>query len=113
MKLGPLVHQRRMSPKPLPGHLGLRLDVEGQTDSVGGDDFNQQLSEQRGEAVRNYLTQEGMAASSVSSKGFGKTQPAAPNETAEGRQQNRRVELVISGEVIGAEIGTPVAANRP
>ncbi len=83
------------------GHPGLRLDVEGYTDSVGGDDYNQQLSEQRGEAVRDYLTHEGMAAGSVSAKGFGKSQPVASNDTAEGRQQNRRVELVISGEVIG------------
>jgi outer membrane protein OmpA-like peptidoglycan-associated protein len=93
------------------GHPGLRLDVEGYTDNVGGDDYNQQLSEQRGEAVRGYLTDQGMAAGSVSSKGFGKTQPVASNDTAEGRQQNRRVELVISGEVIGTEIGTPIASR--
>ena len=93
------------------GHPGLRLDVEGHTDSVGGDDYNQQLSEQRGESVRDYLTAQGMAAGSVTSKGFGKTQPVASNDTAEGRQQNRRVELVISGEVIGTEIGTPIAAR--
>ena len=93
------------------GHPGLRLDVEGHTDSIGGDEYNQQLSEQRGEAVRDYLTHEGMAAGSVSAKGFGKTQPVASNDTAEGRQQNRRVELVISGEVIGTVIGTPIAAR--
>jgi outer membrane protein OmpA-like peptidoglycan-associated protein len=93
------------------GHPGLRLDVEGYTDSVGGDDYNQRLSEQRGAAVRDYLTQEGMAANSVTAKGFGKAQPVASNETAKGRQQNRRVELVISGEVIGTEIGTPIAAR--
>jgi outer membrane protein OmpA-like peptidoglycan-associated protein len=91
------------------GHPGLRLDVEGHTDSVGGDAYNQQLSEQRGESVRGYLTQQGMAAGSVSSKGFGKTQPVATNDTAQGRQLNRRVELVISGEVIGTEIGKIVA----
>jgi outer membrane protein OmpA-like peptidoglycan-associated protein len=93
------------------GHPGLRLDVEGHTDSVGGDDYNQRLSEQRGASVRDYLTQEGMAASSVTAKGFGKTQPVASNETADGRQQNRRVELVISGEVIGTGIGIPIAAR--
>lgn len=93
------------------GHPGLRLDVEGHTDSVGGDEYNQRLSEQRGAAVRDYLTQEGMAATSVTAKGFGKTQPVASNETAKGRQQNRRVELVISGDVIGTEIGTPIAAR--
>ena len=90
------------------GHPGLKLDVEGHTDSVGGDEYNQKLSEQRGEAVRDYLTHEGMAASSVTAKGFGKTQPVASNDTAKGRQQNRRVEIVISGDVIGSEIGTPV-----
>jgi outer membrane protein OmpA-like peptidoglycan-associated protein len=93
------------------GHPGLRLAVEGYTDNVGGDDYNQQLSEQRGESVRGYLTDQGMAAGSVTSQGFGKTQPVASNDTAEGRQQNRRVELVISGEVIGTEIGTPIAAR--
>jgi outer membrane protein OmpA-like peptidoglycan-associated protein len=93
------------------GHPGLRLDVEGHTDSVGGDDYNQQLSEQRGESVRGYLTQQGMAVGSVTSKGFGKTQPVASNDTAQGRQLNRRVELVISGEVIGTEIGKIVAVR--
>ena len=93
------------------GHPGLRLDVEGHTDSVGGDEYNQRLSEQRGAAVRDYLMHEGMAATSVTAKAFGKTQPVASNETAKGRQQNRRVELVISGDVIGTEIGTPVAAR--
>jgi outer membrane protein OmpA-like peptidoglycan-associated protein len=93
------------------GHPGLRLDVEGHTDSVGSDEYNQRLSEQRGAAVRDYLTQEGMAATSVTAKGCGKTQPVASNETAKGRQQNRRVELVISGDVIGTEIGTPIAAR--
>ena len=93
------------------GHPGLRLDVEGHTDSVGGDEYNQRLSEQRGGAVRDYLTQAGMAASSVTAKGLGKTQPVASNDTAKGRQENRRVELVISGDVIGAEIGMPIAAR--
>lgn len=94
------------------GHPGLRLAVEGHTDNVGGDDYNQQLSEQRGESVRDYLTAQGMPAGALTSKGFGKTQPVASNETADGRQQNRRVELVISGELIGTEIGTPIAAIR-
>jgi outer membrane protein OmpA-like peptidoglycan-associated protein len=93
------------------GHPGLRLDVEGYTDSVGGDDYNQRLSEQRGSSVRDYLTQSGMATGSVTTKGFGKAQPVASNDTAQGRQQNRRVEIVISGEIIGTEIGTPIAAR--
>ncbi|MEN6537557.1 MAG: OmpA family protein [Bryobacteraceae bacterium] len=93
------------------GHPGLRLDVEGHTDSVGSDDYNQQLSEQRGESVRAYLVQQGMPVSSVSTRGFGKTQPVASNDTAAGRQQNRRVELIISGDIIGAAISSPIAAN--
>jgi outer membrane protein OmpA-like peptidoglycan-associated protein len=93
------------------GHPGLRLDVEGYTDSVGGDEYNQRLSEQRGTSVRDYLIGQGMPGSSVTTKGFGKAGPVASNDTALGRQQNRRVELVISGEVIGTEIGTPIAAR--
>ncbi len=64
------------------GHPGLRLAVEGYTDSVGGDDYNQQLSEKRSNGVRDYLTQQGMAAGSVTSTGFGKAQPVATNDTA-------------------------------
>lgn len=93
------------------GHPGLTLEVEGHTDSVGGDEYNQRLSEQRGSAVRDYLLQQGMAANSVTARGFGKTQPVASNDTALGRQQNRRVELVISGEVIGTEVGKSIAAR--
>jgi outer membrane protein OmpA-like peptidoglycan-associated protein len=93
------------------GHPGLKLDVEGFTDSVGGDDYNQQLSEQRAGSVRDYLTQAGVPVNSVTAKGFGKAQPVASNETTAGRQQNRRVELVVSGEIIGTEIGSPIAAK--
>jgi outer membrane protein OmpA-like peptidoglycan-associated protein len=93
------------------GHPSLKLVVEGYTDSVGGDEYNQKLSEQRGGAVRDYLTQEGMSAGSVTARGFGKSQPVASNDTAQGRQQNRRVEIVISGDVIGTDIGSPMAAR--
>lgn len=93
------------------GHPGLKLEVEGHTDSVGSDEYNQKLSEERGESVRAYLTGQGMAASAVTSKGFGEGQPVATNDTSKGRQQNRRVELVISGEVIGTRIGIPIAAR--
>jgi outer membrane protein OmpA-like peptidoglycan-associated protein len=93
------------------GHPGLRLDVEGYTDSVGGDEYNQRLSEQRGTSVRDYLIQQGMPGSSVTAKGLGKAEPVASNDTEQSRQRNRRVELVISGEVIGTEIGTPIAAR--
>lgn len=83
----------------------LRLAIEGNTDSVGSDAMNQQLSEQRASSVRDYLAQENIPAASMTSQGFGKTQPVASNDTAEGRQQNRRVELVVSGEVIGTTVG--------
>jgi outer membrane protein OmpA-like peptidoglycan-associated protein len=82
-------------------HPGLHLEVEGHTDSVGGDDYNQQLSEKRADAVRNYLVQQGIPDSSIVSRGLGKTTPVASNDNAEGRQQNRRVELVLSGDAIG------------
>ena len=79
----------------------LHLQVEGHTDSVGTDDYNQQLSEKRAGTVRDYLVQQGISADSIESRGFGKTEPVASNETPEGRQQNRRVEMVISGDAIG------------
>ena len=88
----------------------MKLEVEGHTDNVGGDDYNQKLSEQRGVAVRDYLTNSGIAAASVTTEGFGKTKPVATNDTSTGRQQNRRVELVVSGEIIGGHIG-PLASR--
>jgi outer membrane protein OmpA-like peptidoglycan-associated protein len=86
----------------------LKLAIEGNTDSVGPQAFNQTLSEQRAQGVRSYLTQQGVPESSTTSAGFGKDQPVASNNTAEGRQQNRRVELVVSGDVIGSAIAKPV-----
>jgi len=82
-------------------HPGLSLQIEGHTDSVGGDEFNQQLSERRADSVRDFLAEQGVAPSSITAHGFGKTQPVASNETAEGRQRNRRVELVVNGDAIG------------
>lgn len=79
----------------------LHVQIEGHTDSVGSDEYNQDLSEKRAGAVRDYFVQQGIAADSIEARGFGKTQPIATNDTAEGRQQNRRVELVLSGDAIG------------
>ena len=79
----------------------LHLSVEGHTDSVGTDDYNQQLSEKRAEAVRDYLVQQGISSDAIIASGFGKTAPVASNDTPEGRKQNRRVELVLSGDAIG------------
>jgi outer membrane protein OmpA-like peptidoglycan-associated protein len=90
----------------------LRLAIEGNTDSVGGDAMNQRLSEQRADSVRDYLLHETIPAASMTSRGFGKTQPVATNDTAAGRQQNRRVELVVSGEIIGTAIGV-ISQNLP
>ena len=90
----------------------LALAIEGNTDSVGGDAYNQTLSENRAGSVRDYLGQQGIPAASMTARGFGKTQPVASNDTAEGRQQNRRVELVVSGEVIGNTVGAGPAAMQ-
>jgi len=88
------------------GHPGLNLAVEGHTDNVGSDEVNQKLSEQRAESVRGYLIKQGLADNTVTSRGFGKTTPVADNSSVAGRQKNRRVEIVVSGEVIGVKIGS-------
>jgi outer membrane protein OmpA-like peptidoglycan-associated protein len=80
---------------------GLNIEVGGYTDNVGGDSMNQTLSENRAGSVRDYFVKEGVATSSVSAKGFGSTLPVATNDNSAGRQQNRRVELLVSGEAIG------------
>jgi len=92
-------------------HPGLALQIEGHTDSVGSDEFNQQLSEQRASSVRDFLAEQGVPASSMTARGFGKTQPVASNDTQEGRRRNRRVELVVNGDAIGNPT-TANAANR-
>ena len=86
-------------------HPGLHLEVEGHTDSTGSSELNQTLSEQRAGAVRSYLIQNGLTADTVTAEGFGETTPVADNSTAAGRQKNRRVELIVSGEVIGVKVG--------
>ena len=91
-------------------HPGLHLEVEGHTDSVGSDEYNQKLSENRAGAVRDYLVQQGIPADAIVSRGLGKTQPVATNDTPDGRQQqNRRVELVLSGEAIGLKTASTTA----
>ena len=87
------------------GHPGLRLAAEGHTDSTGTPDFNQKLSVKRAEAVAEYLSGQGVPRDSLSAAGFGETKPIAENNTSAGRQQNRRVELIVSGEAIGTKIG--------
>jgi outer membrane protein OmpA-like peptidoglycan-associated protein len=81
---------------------GLDIAVGGYTDNVGGDAMNQKLSENRASSVRDYLVEQGVASSSVTVTGFGNSSAVASNDNASGRQQNRRVELVVSGEAIGS-----------
>jgi outer membrane protein OmpA-like peptidoglycan-associated protein len=84
---------------------GLQIEAEGHTDTTGSEDFNRKLSQQRADSVREYLISQGIPGSSISSVGKGFSTPVASNDTAEGRQKNRRVELIVSGEVIGTQIG--------
>jgi outer membrane protein OmpA-like peptidoglycan-associated protein len=94
-------------------HPGLNLQIEGHTDSVGTDEFNQQLSERRADSVRDFLAEQGVPGSAITARGFGKAQPVASNDTAEGRQRNRRVELVVNGDAIGnGNASAAVTSNR-
>jgi len=87
-------------------HPGLKIALEGHTDSVGGDEYNMKLSENRANSVRSYLIAQGIDGANVSAKGFGKTKPVADNSTAAGRQSNRRVEMVVSGDILGTTISS-------
>jgi outer membrane protein OmpA-like peptidoglycan-associated protein len=82
-------------------HPGLEVQVEGHTDSVGSESYNQRLSEGRASAVHDYLVRQGIPPAVVGTSGFGEDRPVATNGTSAGRQQNRRVELVVSGAPIG------------
>ena len=85
----------------LSAHPGLKLEVEGHADSRGSDEYNMNLSERRAESVRNYLVSQNIQPSMITAKGFGESRPVASNDNAAGQQQNRRVELIVSGEIIG------------
>ena len=89
----------------------LKLQVEGYTDSIGSDDYNQKLSEQRADGVRDYLVSQSVPDNNISAKGFGKSDPVADNSTSQGRAENRRVELVVSGAAIGIEQSSPGAVS--
>ena len=91
---------------------GLNIAVGGYTDNVGGDEINQKLSENRAGSVRDYLVQQGVATNSLTSKGFGSTSPVASNDNSTGRQQNRRVELLVSGEAIGHPVNATTGSLR-
>jgi outer membrane protein OmpA-like peptidoglycan-associated protein len=90
----------------------LNIEVGGYTDNVGGDAMNQTLSENRAGSVRDYLVQQGVATNSVSSRGFGNSLPVASNDNSSGRRQNRRVELLVSGEAIGKPVNATTGSLR-
>ena len=93
-------------------HPGLKLEVEGHTDDIGSEEFNQKLSEQRADTVRGYLIEQGLNGDMITAMGFGKTMPAVPNTSGANRQKNRRVEMVVSGEIIGTKLtGKAPASN--
>lgn len=87
-------------------HPGLNLGIEGYTDTTGSDEFNMKLSQQRADAVRQFLMTQGLSGDIITSKGLGPVNPVADNGTAAGRKANRRVEIIVSGEVIGTKMGT-------
>jgi|tagenome__1003787_1003787.scaffolds.fasta_scaffold20977388_2 outer membrane protein OmpA-like peptidoglycan-associated protein len=92
----------------------LKLDIEGHTDSIGSDEYNQRLSEKRAGTVRGYLVSSGVKPDSIQAEGLGKADPVADNSTSAGRQLNRRVDIVVSGDVIGRQLTpsiTPQAEN--
>ncbi len=90
---------------------GLKMQVEGYTDNIGSDEYNQKLSEERADTVRGYLVQQGVQDNNITAQGYGKTRPIADNSTNSGRAQNRRVEMVVSGESIGVGETAPGAAE--
>jgi len=97
----------------LQAYPGLKLQVEGYTDSVGSDEYNQKLSENRADAVRNFLITQGVPQNNITSTGYGKANPVADNSTAAGRAKNRRVQLVVSGNAIGITESSPTATPAP
>ena len=92
----------------------LKLEIEGHTDSIGGDEYNQRLSEKRAASVRDYLANSGVSINNTVARGLGKSEPVADNKTAAGRKLNRRVEMIVSGDVIGNLVGQqPSADSQP
>jgi outer membrane protein OmpA-like peptidoglycan-associated protein len=89
----------------------LKLEIEGHTDSIGSEEYNQTLSEKRAATVRDYLVSSGVSIANVVARGLGKSDPVADNSSAAGRKLNRRVEMIVSGDVIGARIGVSPAPN--
>jgi outer membrane protein OmpA-like peptidoglycan-associated protein len=90
---------------------GLKVEVDGYTDSTGTDEVNQTLSDKRAEAVRTFLVAQGVSPDAISSQGFGSANPIASNDSSQGRQMNRRVDMIVSGSVIGTEVGGGAATG--
>jgi outer membrane protein OmpA-like peptidoglycan-associated protein len=86
---------------------GLKIQVEGYTDSVGSDELNQKLSENRASTTKDFLIKQGVSVDNISAQGYGKADPVADNSTSAGRAQNRRVNLVVSGDAIGVRQSQP------
>jgi outer membrane protein OmpA-like peptidoglycan-associated protein len=93
-------------------HSGLKIEVEGHTDSTGTLEFNQKLSEERAEAVRAYLVSQGVSPDAIVSRGFGQSRPVAENNNAAGRQANRRVELVVNGPLLSESVAGATGSNH-
>jgi outer membrane protein OmpA-like peptidoglycan-associated protein len=91
----------------------LKVQVEGYTDNIGGDQYNLTLSQQRGDAVRAYLVSQSVGPDNISATGYGLSSPIADNATSAGRAQNRRVQMVVSGNAIGVQQTQPSATNQP
>jgi hypothetical protein len=90
----------------------LKLEIEGYTDNTGSEELNQALSERRAMAVRDFLVQQGVTVSSITVRGLGESEPVASNDTAVGRQLNRRVEMIVSGDIIGTVPSVPTSSLR-
>ncbi len=90
----------------------LKLQIEGYTDAIGSDEYNQTLSDKRAEAVRDYIVTSGVSMNNVAARGMGKTDPIADNSTAAGRKLNRRVEMIVSGDVIGNLSGPGTSGDQ-
>jgi outer membrane protein OmpA-like peptidoglycan-associated protein len=91
----------------------LKLQIEGYTDAIGSEEYNQTLSEKRAEAVRDYLVSSGVSMNNVAAQGLGKADPVADNSTAAGRKLNRRVEMIVSGDVIGNQLTPGAPGDNP
>lgn len=89
----------------------LKLQVEGYTDNIGSDEYNQKLSEQRADSVRDFLVAQSVPDANIQAEGYGKSNPIADNSTNTGRSQNRRVQLVVSGAAIGVQESAPGAQS--